>query len=1104
MNRYTVHQHIIAIGASAGGVETLFSFFDHTPLGQVSYVVIQHLSSKHQSRLAKLLNKHSWLEICLAKHGTPLEANKVYVIPNHVFLTVRQGRLLLTNKGEMPRPHNTIDAFFISLAADHADKAIGVVLSGTGSDGSGGVKAIHQAGGWVIAQDPATARFSTMPANAIATGAVHAVLPLEAMPAAIQEHIKAKGNGQSVHQPVPEGSELSTEALEESTLVAILELIKHQLPLDFSDYKRPTIFRRIRRRIKLHQFGHPDAYLAYLQKEPAELEALAKDFLISVTTFFRDPAAFQVIERDIIPAIVGRDSDPLKIWVAGCATGEEAYSLAMLMVEYLEKTQQQREVKIFATDLDNDALAIASKGAYDAKIAQEVTPERLERFFTPEPAGFKVRYHLRKMLIFAHHDLVKNPPYCNIDLISCRNLLIYFSPTLQKKVFDLLHFGLRPDGYLFLGASENAQLLAPQLLEVDRKWRIYQKTASSRSIQFERFSLLETEERSSPAPPRPTAASAPGNTPPNRHLSESVIEALVSHYGQAGVCLDEERRVVQAFGDLTPYLLPKLFTPNLMELLPPALLVAFGTAAKRAVDSNEPVAIGGIRGAAPHEVSPHNNLHPAATVHLLVKPFLTKTGQPLLLVLLGPDSLPATGSPASEPFDVDLHTRDYVAYLEEALRESRESLQDASQKMEALGENMQSFNEELLSANEEMQSGNEELQSVNEELQTINAEYQVKIRELSDLNDDLNNYFRSNMSGQLFVDRDLRLKKFSPAAAEHINLRENDIGRPLHHLTNNIRFDTLMEDLQWVLASGETLTREVQATTERWYQVRVMPYLSHQQRQEGMMVTFYEITDLVQARKVVEESRQQAQALANELGLANGRLTRTNVDLDNFVYTASHDLRSPISTLKGLLELLSRRLVGQLDEKSGKALAMADASVVKLLGVIGDLTEIAKVQRDVDVEREPVPFRDLLNEVLADLNEPITASGARIRLHIDTEHLLYARKNLRSILYNLLSNAIKYRSDERKPEVHLTFRIVEGKPVLVVADNGLGLGPKQVAKLFSIYKRFHDHVEGTGIGLYMVKRIVDNNGGRIEVASQEGEGTTFTVHFGLTSAKGGL
>jgi two-component system CheB/CheR fusion protein len=1082
----TNQQHIIAIGASAGGMEALYTFFDFTPTDNVSYVIIQHLSPDYQSRLAELLGKHSKLTISVARHGMAVESNRVYVIPNKEFLTIRQGILYLSEKKGKSGPHMTIDVFFTSLAADWKDKAIGIILSGTGHDGSAGIEAIHRAGGWVLVQEPATARFEAMPASAIATGVADRVLAPESMPEAITTYVRER--------PLPGSGTAGTDAkappapddLAEKAVDTILEMIRSQLPLDFSEYKRATIARRITRRMAQQHLTQPDAYLALLQDNPTELKALAQDFLISVTSFFRDADAFGFLASQVIPALLQQGSDPVKVWVAGCATGEEAYSLAILLQECMDPTTS-REVKIFATDLDEQALAVASRGVYDAGIATHVSPERLARFFTREGEGYKVNYSIRKMLIFAQHDLVKNPPYCNIDLISCRNLLIYLTPVLQRKIFAMLHFGLRQGGYLLLGTSENAKILAPQFREVDKKWRVYQKTSASHVVGFENFSLPEVREPLAVPPAGP--AFPPGKMTPGFSggglLSDVVCEALLGHLDQACLCLDENRRILRGFGEVTRFLLPKMFNDQLNELMPPALSVAFSVAFNRVTESDTTEQITAIP----------NELVPGEYIRLVLKPFPSaQMGQKLLLVLLGADT--QSQPPSPEPFDAGEHTRQHLAILEEELRTTRQKLHAVQEKLESITENMQSFNEELLSANEEMQSGNEELQSVNEELQTINAEHQLKIRELTKLNDDLNNYFRSNVSGQLFVDKQLLLKKFSPSAIQHINLQESDIGRPLFHITTNITFESLVDDIRQVIAGGKPTVTEVQDKTGKWYQVMVMAYIRQADHQPaGAMVTFYEITDLVRTRQHLEASTAELKLAKEQLVLTNKNLSRTNVDLDNFVYTASHDLRSPIHSIQGLLGLLNQSLGGDTDTSTGKLLELMDTSLVKLLGVMNDLTEITRLQKDSEEEGESIPVREILADVMGELSEQVAASDARIHVGIETPDLFYTRKNLRSILYNLLSNAIKYRSPERVPEIQLTFRTTDQDSVLVVSDNGLGLKPGQLRKLFSLYQRFHNHVEGTGVGLYLIKRIVENNGGCIGVTSQEGRGTTFTIHF---------
>ena len=814
--------HIIAIGASAGGMEEINSFFDHTPLDGVSYVIVQHLSSDFKSRMVELLAGHSKLIVEQAEDGMIVKSNQVYLIPSNKYMTIRKGSLYLTEKGTTQGPHLTINTFFDSLAMDYGNKAIGIVLSGLGSDGTEGVKAIKKAGGMVIARDPETSEFNSMPSHAIATGLVDFVLEPALMPGAIEDYVKH------------EGELIADTKNDERDLTAIINLIKERSPLDFSDYKQPTILRRTKRRASYGNFNTLEKYLNFLKVTPEEVDALAKEFLISVTSFFRDKEAFDFIQKKVLPDILVRleQEDELKMWVAGCATGEEVYSLAILIAEQLTGRLADTVVKLFATDIDSAALIHAGKGVYAKSISKNISEERLEKYFLKEGENYRVKPVIRKMVIFAQHDLVKNPPYCNMHLISCRNLLIYMAPVLQKKIFTMMLFGLKKDGYLFLGSSENPMPIIKNLEVVNKKWKIYKNLETKRAISFDAFSmpdLPDTKHIPSRFSPD-TAKTANHNTP-----SEEIQESLANKLDYLAVCVDENNQVIKSYGDTTKYLLHKHFSSNLSELLPRPLAIAFNTLSKRTLEINENVVLNGIR------VKRGQHM---VNVRLSVSPLVLKGKQKLLWITFSEDK--SVGPVQKEAvYDEKIYLDQYVVNLEEELKDLKEKLHASNEKLDASNENLQSFNEELISANEEMQSTNEEMQSVNEELHTINSDYQLKNKELLEINDDLNNYFRSNINGQLFIDNELRLMKFSPGTVKQINLLETDIGRPLSNISTNIKFETIIDDIKKVLVEGCVITKEIETNNGKWYQMMTMPYVQQaDQTNSGAIITFNDITEL--------------------------------------------------------------------------------------------------------------------------------------------------------------------------------------------------------------------------------------------------------------------
>lgn len=1049
--------YIIAIGASAGGMEEINTFFDHTPLDGVSYVIVQHLSPDFKSRMVELLAKHSKLTVQEAGNGMTIKGNQVYLIPNNKFMTIDNNSFYLTNKEKVPGPHLTINTFFNSLAANSAKKAIAVILSGLGSDGTEGIKAIKKAGGMVMARKPETAEFGSMPSNAIATGLVDFVLEPAAMPNTIEYHIKHEGELLTHHQD------------DEKSLTAIVSLLKKQLPLDYPNYKQSTVLKKIKRRAGYNNFINLSNYLDFLKATPEEVEALAQDFLISVTSFFWEKEAFDYLEKEILPVILKnlKPDEELKMWVAGCATGEEAYSIAILIAGQLSAMANPPIVKIFATDIDKVALAHAVKGIYSPSAVKDVPTERLEKYFFKEDDQYKINLEIRKMVIFAQHNLVKNPPYCNMQLISCRNMMIYLPPAVQKKIFLMLLFGLKKDGYLFLGSSESPAPIIQKLEVVSKKWKIYKNLETKGPINFDAFALPELHD----VKQAPSVFSRESTFQNADHtLAEAMNVSLATVLNCLTVCIDEKNQVVKTYGDTTKFLLQKNFTLNLEELLPGQLALAFNTLIKKVIKTNKKTTLSGIK---------INRGGVIIKVNLSVNPLEIKKGeQKLWMVTFTEDQAGTSAQEENIVFDEKEHLDQYTLNLKEELKELKETLHTLYQKLDASNENLHSFNEELLSSNEEMQGTNEEMQSINEELHTINSDYQSKNKELLELNDDLNNYFRSNTNGQLFINEDLLLMKFSPGTVKLINLRETDIGRPLSHISTNIKFQTIIEDIKTVLVNGNSITKEIETNEGKWYQLMTLPYLQQEGNKiNGAILTFNDVTEL--------------KKIQLELDKKNKSLLRINADLDHFVHAASHDLLAPLSNIEGSISVMN--LIKVTDPELSRFLGIIDLSIKKFRSLIYDIATVAKLESDMIV-MESVDVVELVDDIEWSLDNKIKSSGAVIMKDFGVKMIYFSKKNLRSILYNLISNSIKFRREI--PSVINIHTAKKGDEImLAVQDNGRGIHKDNLERIFDLYGRLHQEIEGQGIGLYLAKKIVNQTGGSIIVESEPGEGSKFIIHF---------
>ena len=855
---------------------------------------------------------------------------------------------------------------------------------------------------------------------------------------------------------------------EEKIMLQIITFIDERLPFDFSDYKLTTLIRRTKRRAASINIFALEKYLEILTITPHEVQALANDFLISVTSFFRDKEAYEVIKEKVFPELLKNlmPNEEIKIWVAGCATGEEAYSLAILLKEQLKGRFKDTIVKIFATDIDATALVQAGKGVYSEDRMKNIDSTYLKKYFDKKGDDYIVRPDIRRMLIFAQHDLVKNPPYCNMHFVSCRNVLIYMAPVLQKKIYAMLLFGLRTNGYLFLGSSENPLTIIENLEIVHKKYRLYKSIKDKRTATFGTFSLPEMLDVSQKA----SVTKADSTRLLHSSLTDKINIALADAMDYLAICVDNENTVIKTYGNTSKYLIQQNFNTNLVELLPTPLALAYNSLSKEVLKTNQTKGVKGI-------LIKQNGV--VSQINLSISPVLLDFNFKGLIAIFNDDTNLTANKNEYVVFNEKEFHNNYTEILEEELKGIKKDLTASYDKLDATNENMQSFNEELISANEEMQSTNEEMQSVNEELHTINADYQLKNKELLEINDDLNNYFRSNVNGQLFIDKDMRLMKFSPGAIKHINLLETDIGRPINHISTNIKFDTIIADTKLVLDKGGVITKEIQSINGKWYQVMIMPYVQTNQSNNGAIITFNDISELKHTQ--------------SELNDKNLSLVRINEDLDHFIHAASHDLLTPLGNIESSITILNEELPN-MDKTLSDYLTIINSSIKTFRLLITDIATIAKVESDMTV-LEAVNLNEIVDNIEWSLKDIMVASGAKIIRDFEINDIQFSKKNLRSVLYNMIANSIKFRG-ANPPLITVSSFSKETSCMLTIEDNGKGIPAKGMDKIFDIYGRLNKDIEGSGIGLYLAKKIINAVGGNIIVESEVDKGTKFIINLG--------
>ena len=1188
---------VVGIGASAGGLAALKRFLSALPSDTgMAFVVVQHLSPDVESDLPSILARSTDMAVEPLDEPRPLEANHVFIIQPNTAVELTDGVLQPTRPSTETRYRTSVDTFLVSLAAERKHNAVAVILSGTGSDGCRGIEAIKKNDGLALAQSPEDAEYAGMPQSAIDTGLVDLVLPADELARRLEQYFEIGSRVDS-----REVAELDQDDRE--CFADVLDEIRRHTGHDFSEYKTPTLLRRIARRMSLNRLSDMRQYLTSLKSNPEEISRLFHDLLIPVTDFFRDPEVFEALRTTVIPEILASKppGDEIRVWVPGCATGQEAYSIGMLLLDAVEDADHFASVKIFATDVDESLISTARDGVYLAPSVQKVPEDLRERYFTQSNGSYHIDKRLREVVLFAVHDLLRDPPFARLDLVSCRNLLIYLKRSAQERVFNVFHYALQPEGFLLLGSSESADSFGELFSRVDKPHRIY-KSLPSRSPKLP----VDTRRGSSLSDMTLDASGLAGRQSRGREADQLHRQLLIDEFAPPSLLVNRDYEVVHISGDTQRFLGVPEGVPSrdVMKMVDPAIRLELRTALIDVFEEGESTLLGPVRLTdSPSEPE----------VQIEVRTARSNGERPMAQVIFHSDG-PVSPRPRRpvEPEITDDSASKIIHNLERELERTQQRLRSTIEEYETSNEELKASNEELLTINEELQStteeletSKEELQATNEELSTVNQELNAKLDELNELNSDLQNLFASTDIGTLFLDKKLRIRRFSEPVTDFFNLLDTDVGRPLDHITHQLDYDNFVEDARDVLNELRTIEREVTSDLQRHYVMRMLPYRTVDDRIDGVVITFFDDTDRIRAQEEVAESEmlfrtvfesasdamylleleedgfstfQRANtAAADRLGYAQSDLERLTLadiveqgtadltalhqslhtegvataewsvvtrdgrsipvealahsfeisdkqrvllvsrDISThkayeealldakeesdrlaelraaFLANMSHEIRTPLTTILGLAQMLDDDLPGR-QSKMVRIIRSSGRRLQQTLDSVLDLSRLEAGQMGINPsEIDPV---EQLEEIV-EMYRPI-ADRRDVSVDLvdsDAPHSFLTDPTfLNRIATNLIDNAIKF-TEEGGVEVrvsgnHKTLR-------LEVEDTGIGIDPDFLPHLFDKFEQASQGLsrshEGSGLGMALVKHMVELLDAKIEVDSTQGEGTTFRL-----------
>ena len=1085
LNKDESIEYIVGIGASAGGLEALQKLLTALPSNTgFPYIIVQHLSPDYKSLLSEILGKYTDMPVIQVEDGMEIKPNSVYVIQPGKNMRLSNGKLLLSSQKE--RELNLpIDMFFRSLAEEARHRAIAVVLSGTGSDGSNGIKAIKENDGMIMVQDFDSAKFDGMPRSAMRTGIVDVQLSPEKIALELM-HISIAAS----KTPQP----LKTEReIDEALMKKVYIILKKICNINFTHYKQTTILRRIERRMMLTHKETLTEYVDYLYESPDEVKTLSKEVLIGVTNFFRDPDFFQVLKNKAINDILIRSTadEAVRVWVAGCSTGEEAYSIAILFSEAMETLQIRRTIKIFATDLDVESVTIAGKGIYSDSIIESVSAARLSKYFSRQNNSYVVNREIRKMIVFSPHNVFQDPPFGRLDLISCRNMLIYFQPVLQNDLFNIFHSSLKNDGYLFLGKSEAIGAYTEAFPVVDAAAKIFShrsdvKIMGAKAVPFFQTTYLD-DEFNSEIDDRFSRRVTPAEI---GIVEEDVIDtSLLEQFMPACIVVNEKNEIVHTYGESGNYIHFSIgkFSSILFDIVTEALKVPVSTILKESREKHLKIQYKNICFMGEHEQCVINltampigkQVHDKENLYAIVFSEISQRGE----------------SENAVPYDIDRIASQRITDLEQDLGEVQGKLDRSIAEQECVNEELQAANEELLTANEELQSSNEELQSVNEELYTVNSEYQQKLSELAEMNDDIANFLSSTLIGIIFVDNKLNIRRYTDYVTTEFSVMDHDIGRSLKFISYHFPTVDISEICDNVLKTLVPDEREIITSKKKIFFMRVAPYRSTENKILGCVITLVDVTTQKQGLVKLQNTEEKLSILQ-----------QVNEAKSDYLSRIVHEIKTPMAIVSSLAKSTRLNMNDKtaLDDNLGKIIN----TVEYMASIVTDVSEVAHSERIIaDGVAEPFALRDVISDVEAILKRKIDESGLVFEVSIDDDFAptyIGNKTAISQILINFLNNAVKYTNEGGA----VSLKVYESESdagsatlCFVISDTGIGISKEFIPEMFKPFKREasgdKNEQSSMGLGLSIAYNLIKSMSGSVSVESEPGVGSTFTVSVKL-------